>query len=82
MRAACRVPVSVGSGLASRSVTRVRIVGDHPHRGESGTVRDDKPMRFGMWEIDLDPGPGIGGASGCFSGPENLRPLPADEDPA
>jgi 4-hydroxy-L-threonine phosphate dehydrogenase PdxA len=58
---------------------RVRIVGDHPHRGESGTVRDEEPMRLGMWLIDLDGS--SSGASGCFAGPKNLRPLPADEDP-
>lgn len=57
-------------------MTRVRIVGDHPHRGASGTVRDDLPMRLGMWEVDLD----NSHVNGCFAGPENLRPLPADED--
>ena len=45
------------SGVRRSDGARVRIVGDHPHRGESGTVRDDKPMRFGMWEVDLDPVP-------------------------
>lgn len=57
--------------------TRVRIVGDHPHRGMAGTVRDDLPMKFGMWRVDLDPG---SHAEACFAGPENLRPLPTDED--
>lgn len=57
---------------------RVRIVGDHPHRGESGSVCDDLPMRMGMWQIELDPGKGT---DGCFAGPENLRPLPPEEDP-
>jgi hypothetical protein len=36
-------------------------------------------MRLGMWEIDLDPG--SLGATGCFAGAENLRPLPPEEDP-
>jgi hypothetical protein len=57
------------------AMTRVRIVGNHPHRGESGTVRDDLPMKMGMWQVDLDDG------SGCFAGPENLRSLSPDEDP-
>jgi hypothetical protein len=58
---------------------RVRIVGDHPHRGESGTVRDDLPMKLGMWQVDLDDS--HIGATGCFAGPEHLRSLPAREDP-
>lgn len=58
-------------------MSRVRIIGDHPHRGESGTVRDDLPMRLGMWEVDLD-GSYVGG---CFAGQENLRPLRPEEDP-
>ncbi len=57
---------------------RVRIVGDHPHRGATGTVRDDLPMKLGMWQVDLDNSPL---ASACFAGAENLRRLPADEDP-
>jgi hypothetical protein len=56
---------------------RVRIVGDHPHRGATGTVRDDLPMRFGMWHIDLDDHTY---AEACFAGPRNLRTLPPDED--
>lgn len=60
-------------------MSRVRIVGNHPHRGETGTVRDDLPMKLGMWQVDLDPGGSHAG--GCFVGPENLRPLPRDEDP-
>lgn len=56
----------------------MKIVGDHPHRGESGTVRDDLPMKFGMWNVDLDNC--AHGASGCFAGRENLRALPGDED--
>ena len=62
-----------------QSGDRVRIVGDHPHRGETGTVRDDKPMKMGMWEIDLDPE--SRGVNGCFAGPENLRSLDPSEDP-
>lgn len=62
-----------------KTSARVRIVGDHPHRGASGTVRDDLPMRLGMWQVDLDPG--NRGADGCFAGPENLRSLDPDEDP-
>jgi hypothetical protein len=59
---------------------RVRIVGDHPHRGESGTVRDDLPMRFGMWEVELDM-PNTTMTEGCFAGPEHLRALRPEEDP-
>jgi hypothetical protein len=55
---------------------RVRIVGDHPHRGASGTVRDDLPMTLGMWQVDLDDSH----TDACFAGHENLRSLPADED--
>lgn len=65
--------------LRDTSVRRVRIVGDHPHRGASGTVRDDKPMRLGMWEVDLDSDKH--GADGCYVEPENLRPLSPEEDP-
>lgn len=56
---------------------RVRIVGDHPHKGQTGTVRDDLPMKFDMWQVDLDGAY----AGGCYAGPENLRPLPSSEDP-
>lgn len=65
--------------LLPKSESRVRIVGDHPHRGASGTVRDDRPMLMGMWEVDLDPG--NHGVSGCFAGPKHLRPLGRNEDP-
>lgn len=61
-----------------RQGKRVRIVGDHPHRGASGTVRDDLPMKFGMWQVELDDS---ALTSGCFAGPENLRSLPVSEDP-
>jgi hypothetical protein len=57
---------------------RVRIVGDHPHRGASGTVRDDLPMRLGMWQVDLDD---HALADGCFAAPENVRALRPEEDP-
>jgi len=57
---------------------RVRIVGDHPHRGASGTVRDDLPMKFGMWLVDLDDRREV---DGCYAGPEHLRSLPRSEDP-
>jgi hypothetical protein len=57
----------------------VRIVGDHPHRGEPGTVLDHKPMVAGMWEIELDSH--NLGARGCYAPPENLRPLTCLEDP-
>lgn len=57
---------------------RIRIVGDHPHRGETGTVRDDLPMRMGMWQVDLDPN---SSTAGCFAELLNLRPLDSDEDP-
>lgn len=56
---------------------RVRIIGDHPHRGSSGTVRDELPMFQGMWYVDLDDSRLT---DACYAGPENLRPLPADED--
>lgn len=57
-------------------MTRVRIVGDHPHRGASGTVRDDLPMVHGMWRVDLD----NSHTDACYAGREQLRALPADED--
>lgn len=57
---------------------RVKIVGDHPHRGEVGTVRDDLPMVMEMWLIDLDQNQMT---KGCYAGGEHLRSLPADEDP-
>lgn len=61
-----------------RQPARVRIVGDHPHRGEAGTVRDDLPTKMGMWRIDLDPN---ALTEACYAGPEHLRALSRDEDP-
>jgi hypothetical protein len=62
--------------VPSSQSKRVKIVGDHPHRGATGTVRDDLAMKFGMWQVDLD----NSHASACFAGGENLRPLPPEED--
>jgi hypothetical protein len=55
---------------------RVLIVGDHPHRGEAGTIRDDLPTLHGMWLIDLDPK-----AMTCYAGRAHLRPLAPSEGP-
>lgn len=60
-----------------RQGTRVRVIGDHPHRGASGTVRDDLPMLQGMWRVELD----NSHTDACYAGAENLRVLPASEDP-
>jgi hypothetical protein len=57
--------------------TRVRIIGDHPHLGSAGTVRDDLPMVHGMWRIELDPD---ARTEACFADPANLRPLDPSED--
>jgi hypothetical protein len=65
--------------VESRSAKRARIVGDHPHRGESGTVRDDLPMKLGMWRVELDAC--AHGSEACFAGPESLRALSGSEDP-
>ncbi len=35
-------------------------------------------MQMGMWQVELDPN---SSTSGCFVGPENLRPLDPSEDP-
>lgn len=56
--------------------SRVRLVGNHPHRGAAGTVRDDLPRAMGMWVIELDDSH----TERCYAGPEHLRPLPRDED--
>jgi hypothetical protein len=63
----------------TREARRVMIVGAHPHKGERGTVRDDLPMKMGMWEIELDPN--VSATAGCFAGPEHLRWLRPEEDP-
>jgi hypothetical protein len=61
---------------------RVRIWGDHPHRGAAGTVKTparDLGLVGVMVEIDLDEdGSGI---DGCFAAISELRPLPRSEDP-
>lgn len=62
----------------SRVGKRVRIVGDHPHRGASGTLRDDLPMKLGMWQCELDD---TTLTSGCFVAEENVRLLRPEEDP-
>lgn len=59
---------------------RVRIVGDHPHRGATGTRRDDLPLVQGMWKVDLDPS--RTGVEECYAPAENLRVLPREEDPS
>lgn len=57
---------------------RVRLIGDHPHQGATGTCRDDLPLVQGMWRIELDPGAPV---EACFAGQEHLRGLPLEEDP-
>jgi hypothetical protein len=56
---------------------RVRIVGDHPHRGATGTTNPDRLVQ-GMVLIELDD-KRLAGA--CFADPANLWPLLPDEDP-
>lgn len=63
--------------MSPTSSKRVRIVGDHPHRGASGTVRDELPMLEGMWRVDLD----NSHTDSCYAAPKNIRALPASEDP-
>jgi hypothetical protein len=54
--------------------------GDHPHRGESGTLVDVKSVGGApMGEVELDSCPH--GVSGCFVDKGNIRTLSADEDP-
>lgn len=80
-RAVVDAAVCLGADESEISMSpekRIRIIGDHPHRGETGTVRDDLAQHFGMWQIDLDPG---GTTNGCFADQANLRLLRVDEDP-
>lgn len=63
---------------------RVRIVGDHPHKGETGTVSSTEPPGMssvipslrGMIRVDLDDD-----QDGCYAGLLNLRRLPKNEAP-
>jgi hypothetical protein len=59
----------------------MRIVGDHPHRGESGTILEGSAVRvagFFMFKVWLDD---TTTAEACYAEPRQLRPLPRDEDP-
>lgn len=59
---------------------RVRIVGDHPHIGKSGTVTGSKMVGGGpMLLIDLDHGDYSG--QRCYADRRNVRSLHRDEDP-
>lgn len=59
---------------------RVKIIGDHPHRGAVGTLVAVKSVCGApMAEIEFDQ-PHLG-IEGCFADKENLRLLPRDEDP-
>ncbi len=59
---------------------RVRIVGNHPHKGETGSINPKgEATMFGMLLVDLDDCPHW--VEACYASPENLRPLPASEDP-
>jgi len=57
------------------SARRVRIVGNHPHRGETGTVAAQSVS--GVVRVDLDQ-PST--ADACYATSRHLRSLPADED--
>lgn len=62
---------------------RVRIVGNHPHIGETGTVESTEPPKMasvipglrGLIRIRLDDD-----ADGCYARESELRRLPKDED--
>jgi hypothetical protein len=62
---------------------RVRIVGNHPHKGETGTVNSTHPPHLSsvlpglrdMIRIDLDDS-----EDGCYAKPIELRRLQQDED--
>lgn len=63
---------------------RIRIVGDHPHKGETGTVASMEapslsglmPNLRGLIRIHLDDDDG-----GCYASLMNLRYLAKNEDP-
>lgn len=62
---------------------RVKIVGDHPHRGSTGTVVPEKAMSayslVGPMEyVSLDDSRL---ADACYVDRSQLRPLPKEEDP-
>lgn len=64
---------------------RVKLVGDHPHRGNSGTISEDPKRLPGaglMAKVKLDYVEGIGGVDECYAAADQLRPLPKDEEPA
>lgn len=64
--------------------TRVRIVGDHPHKGKTGTVSSTEPPSMssvipslrGMIRVSLDDD-----TDGCYAEWAELRRLPKSEDP-
>ena len=56
---------------------RVRIIGEHPHKGESGTVHGS-PVN-GMIKVQLDHCPH--GVEECYADASEVRPLPRAEDP-
>lgn len=66
--------------LRQQDTRRVRLVGAHPHRGATGTVRADLPMLLGMWKVELD-GDNRVGATACYAGPDHLIYLDHSEDP-
>lgn len=65
------------------SQKRVRIIGNHPWCGESGTVIGERDMGIAgpMVEVELDRTEGIGRPSSVLAGSDELRALPKDEDP-
>jgi hypothetical protein len=62
-------------------LNRVRIVGDHPHRGEAGTIDLGSIISVGgkdMAKVTLDQG---NIAEACYVCASDVRLLPKDEDP-
>lgn len=63
---------------------RVKVVGNHPHRGATGTVVQSGAIRMKdggdvMFRVALDQGDHSG--QECFAEEEYLRDLPPEEDP-
>jgi hypothetical protein len=55
---------------------RVKIIGNHPHAGETGTVDMDAPTVMGMFEVELDPNDM--NIDACYADLKNLKKINDD----
>jgi hypothetical protein len=62
---------------------RVRIIGDHPWRGVTGTATVERNLGLAGWMvvIETDANQGLDVPDEVFADRDQLRALPKDEDP-